>query len=377
MNNNYFKAIATMVGTILGVGIFSIPFVIAQSGILPFLILLPLLAFAQYVFHKLYAEIIIATGEKHRMPGYVAKYFGEQAKYIVLFFVLIASYGSMLAYVLVGGSFLHQLLFPVFGGSQFLYTTILYIMVATIVLYGLKLIAKIDALLAVLLLLTVVMVIGNSLFNINLENYQLVSWPYFLLPYGPIFFAVGGDVAIPEVCRLLDNDRRQVKKAIIWGTFVPAAIIFSFVLAVVGVSGGRTSPDTLAGLASFLPLNVIKIALAFGLMTITTAFLSVAESAKETYVWDLKINKKIAWALALSPAFILYLLGVNNLTSVVSFTGSITGGILGITLIWLFFKVKNSTNNGAKIQTKLTRGMAIFLSFLFVAGFIYSLIEAI
>jgi len=363
-----------MIGTIIGVGIFSVPFVVAKAGVLSFILLLPLLAFAQYIFHKFYAEIIIASGEKHRLPGYAAKYFGEQAKYVVLFFTLIASYGSMLAYILVGGMFLHQLFFPIFGGSQFLYTAILYVVVALIVLYGLKLIAKVDALLATLLLLAVALVIGKSFPNIQIGNFQLASWTYFLLPYGPIFFAVGGDGAVPEVCRLLENDRPLIKKAITWGTFIPAVVIFIFVLAVVGVSGRQTTPDTMAGLAAFLPAEVISIALAFGIMTIVTAFLTVAESTKETYVWDLKINKKIAWLLALLPAFVLYLFGINNLTSVVSLTGSISGGILGLVLIWIFFKAKNGSQEGKMIETRLSKLLAVFLSCLFIAGFIYSLV---
>ena len=363
-----------MIGTILGVGIFSVPFVVAKAGIFSFIVLLPFLALAQHTFHKFYAEVIVASGEKHRLPGYAAKYYGEQVKYIVLFFTLLASYGSMLAYILVGGMFLHQLLSPLFGGSQFIYTSILYVTVAMIVLYGLKLIAKVDALLATLLLLAVVLVMGKSVSEIHLANYQLASWTYFLLPYGPIFFSVGGDGAIPEVCRLLDNDRRLIKKAIAWGSFIPSVIIFLFVLAVVGVSGHQTTPDTLAGLASFLPPGVVSVALAFGIMTITTSFLTVAESTKETYVWDLKINKKIAWLLALLPAFILYLLGLNNLTSVVSLTGSVSGGILGLVLIWIFFKAKNGSHDGRMMETGLSKPLAVFLSCLFIGGFIYSLI---
>lgn len=364
-----------MIGTIIGVGIFSVPIVVARAGILSLLLLLPVLAFAQYTFHKFYSEIIMVSGEKHRLPGYIAKYFDQQSKYVVLFFVLFAAYGSMLAYILVGGMFTHQLFSPLFGGSQFLYTIILYLFVAIVVLYGLKLIAKVDALLAVLLLLSVILVIGKSLAKVDFGNYQFVNWSYFLLPYGPIFFSVGGDGAVPEVCRLLDNDRRLIKKAIAWGTFIPAAIILLFVLAVVGLSGAATSPDTLAGLASFLPPEVMRVALAFGTMTIITAFLTVAEAMKETYVWDLKINKKVAWFLALFPPLVLYLLGVSNLTSVVTITGSITGGILGLVLIWLFFRVKNGSRDGQLIETRLSRGIAVLLSLLFIGGFIYSLLE--
>jgi len=376
MNKNYFQAIATMVGTIIGVGLFSIPFVIAKAGILSLLLLLPALTFVQYLFHKFYAEIVMATNEKHRLPGYAEHYFGKKSRNLVLFVVLIGAYGSLLAYIIIGGIFLNQLLMPYFGDQLFFYTTLLFVLQALIVLFGLKLIAKVETLLTVLLLLTLMMIFGKSMNYFDVNNFTPVNWLYFLLPYGPIFFAVGGDAAIPEVCRLLAGEKQKIRRAIAWGTYIPAIFTFLFIVAVVGVTGANTTPDTLVGLSKVFPQKVIDLAVALGLLAIITSFIAVAQATKEIFVWDLKINKKISWLLALLPSFLLYLAGLQNLTKVVSFTGSITGGLIGIILIWLFFKVKNGSREGALIETNLTRNMAIFLSCLFAAGFLYSLVEA-
>lgn len=375
MNKNYFQAIATMVGTIIGVGLFSIPFVIAKAGILPLLLLLPALAFVQHLFHKYYAEIVMATEEKHRLPGYVERYFGKKSRNVVLLVVLTGAYGSLLAYIIIGGIFLNQLLLPYFGSHLFFYTTLLFVLQALIVLFGLKLIAKVETLLTVLLLLTLMMIFGKSMNYFDINNFTPVNWLYFLLPYGPIFFAVGGDAAIPEVCRLLTGEKQQIKRAIAWGTYIPAIFTFLFIVAVVGVTGVNTTPDTLVGLSGVFPQKVIDLAVALGLLAIVTSFITVAQATKEIFVWDLQINKKISWLLALLPSFFLYLVGMKNLTKVVGFTGSVTGGLIGIILIWLFFKVKNGSHEGVLIETKLTRNMAIFLSCLFAAGFLYSFVE--
>ncbi len=375
MNKNYFQAIATLVGTIIGVGLFSVPFVVAKAGILSLLLLLPALAFVQHLFHRFYAEIIMASGEKHRLPGYVEKYFGENARNLVLAVTLVASYGSLLAYTIVGGIFLNQLAEPYFGDNLFICTTILFAAQALIVLFGLKLIAKVETLLTVLLLLTLVVIFGKSMDYFDLGNFTPVNWALFLLPYGPIFFSVGGDAAIPEVCRLLAGDAKKIKSAIKWGTVIPAIFTFLFVAAVVGVTGARTTPDTLLGLAAVFPQKIIDIAVALGLLAIITSFITVAQATKEIFYWDLKVNKKTSWLLALLPAYLFYLFGIQNLTKVVSFTGSVTGGLIGIILIWLFFKVKNGTKDGIQIETRLTKNMAVFLSFVFALAFIFSLIE--
>ncbi len=377
MSKNYLRAIGTLVGTIIGVGIFSIPFVVSKAGIMPLLILLPLLGFAQHLFHKFYAEIILADGEMHRLPGYVAKYFGENSRNIVLIIVLIASYGGLLAYIIIGGIFTHSLLEPIWGGSPFIYSSVLFLLGALIVFFGLKLIAGVELYLSVLMVLAIGLLSWRSFNYVDLSNYSLIDWRYVFLPYGPIFFSVVGDAAIPEVCRLLGNDKKKIKNVIRWGTFIPVAVTLLFVVAALGVTGVNTTPDTLIGLRSFLSPALISVALILGLLAVFTSFLTLAQATKEIFVWDFKIKREVAWFLALIPPYLLYLIGLHNLTSVVSFTGSVMGGILGIILIWLFFKVKNGSRQGGVMETKLSKKMALILSFLFILGFVSTMIEII
>lgn len=374
-DRNYFKAIATLSGTIIGVGIFSVPFVVSKSGLIPLLVLLTFLAYVQYLFHMYYAEIIMATEGRHRLPGYVADYFGKKNKVIVAIIVLIGNYGSLLAYVILGGIFLNSLLQPILGGSIFLYSTILFLAQALIVLYGLKLIAKVEFLLTGILVIVLGFIFWKSFNFWQTSNYLALDWQYALLPYGPIFFAVGGGAAIPEVYRLLEDNRKKIKSAIAWGTFLPACLTLFFTLAVVGVTGRDTTPDALIGLSSVFSPTIIKTALVFGLLSIVTSFLVVAQAVKEIFIWDLNIARKKAWLLALLPVYLFFLSGAQNLTRVVSFTGAVTGGLIGIILIWLFFKVKNDSPQGKSIETKISKGLAYFLSLLFFAGFIYSLLK--
>jgi tyrosine-specific transport protein len=375
MSKDYLRALGTLVGTIIGVGIFSIPFVASKAGMIPLLVLLPLLGFAQHLFHKFYAEIILAEGEMHRLPGYTAKYFGENSRNIVLVIVLIASYGGLLAYIILSGIFINSLLEPIFGGSPFIYSSVLFLLGALIVFFGLKLIAGVELYLSIIMVLAIILLSWRSFNYIDLSNFSLIDWRYALLPYGPIFFSVGGDAAIPEVCRLLGNDKKKIKSVVRWGTFIPVAVTFLFVVAALGVTGVNTTPDTLVGLRSFFSPTLISIALVLGLLAVFTSFLTLAQATKEIFIWDFKIKRNVAWFLALVPPYLLYLIGLHNLTSVVSFTGSVMGGILGVILIWLFFKVKNGSHQGNLMETKLSKPMAFVLSLLFVIGFIYSLFE--
>jgi tyrosine-specific transport protein len=371
-NKNFYKALATLVGTIIGVGIFTIPFAVIKSGLLPFLILLPLLVYVQRLFHVYYMEIIIATGEKHRLPGYVEEFFGPRAKKLSLGLVLAAVYGSLLAYIITGGLFAYELLSPMLGGNLYIYTLILFAIQSIIVLYGLKMIARVESWLATLMIGAVILIFFKTAAFFSPDNFTAMNWHYFLLPYGPIFFAVGGDAAIPEVCRLLKGERAQIKKVIKWSAYITLVITGLFALAIVGATGALTSPDTLAGLKAIFGSGFISIALLLGLLAVITSFITFAEATKEIFFWDLKISKTKSWLLALAPPLLFYLFGAHNLTQVVAITGSVSGGLIGIIFVWLFYRAKRSPQ-GVLIESKINKTTAWALSIFFIIGFIYSL----
>lgn len=256
MIKNYVLAIATLMGTIIGVGIFTLPFVIGQAGILTLFIYVPLLSYLQYFLHLHFAEVILSTREKHRLPGYAEKYTGQGGRMVALVCEMLGSYGSIIAYIIVGGIFLHQILNPLWGGNLFLYTTILFVFETGVVWFGLKLIASLEFILTAILLLAICIITVKGSYFINPGNYQFLNIKNIFLPYGPIFFAVGGAAAIPEVCRLLDREKKKIKSAIAWGTFTPAAMMMIFTFVIVGITGVNTSQDALSGLS-----NIFRIVL--------------------------------------------------------------------------------------------------------------------
>lgn len=371
MSKNYLLAIATLMGTIIGVGLFAMPFVINKSGVLPLFIYLIALAAIQYFLHLLFAEVILSTKDKHRLPGFMEKYVNKKSKNLAFLVEIIGAYGSSLAYIIIGGLFLHQLLNPYFSHSIFFYATVLFGLVSLIAWFDLKMIAGTELVLSTFLIIAIGLIVWRGFSQIQLANYHLLDWQNIFLPYGPIFFAVGGGAAIPEVCRLLAYEKEKIKSAIFWGTFIPAALMLIFVLVILGISGAETSPDTLAGLSLVLNNGVITFSLIFGLLAIITSYVVVAQATEEVYEWDYKLNNKLAWFLACFIPYFLYLIGWTNLIKVISFTGAITGGLAGIVLIWLAFKVKANPERVSVINNKLTKPLAYFLSLLFILGVVY------
>ena len=105
-------AYASLIGTIIGAGVFGIPYVMSRSGILFSLFYFLILGGVALFLHLAFGEIVLRTKEKHRLIGYAQKYLGKKAKILITFSTLFGTIGALLAYIILGGDFL-KIIFPV------------------------------------------------------------------------------------------------------------------------------------------------------------------------------------------------------------------------------------------------------------------------
>ena len=79
-SKNYYQAIAVLIGQIVGVGIFGMPFLFAKAGLLSLLFFIVFIGLVQYFIHLVYANLVLATPTYHQLPGYTEMYLGRRAK---------------------------------------------------------------------------------------------------------------------------------------------------------------------------------------------------------------------------------------------------------------------------------------------------------
>ncbi|MDD4333407.1 MAG: aromatic amino acid transport family protein [Patescibacteria group bacterium] len=370
----YYQALAVLVGYIIGVGMFGLPFLTVKSGVLSFLILLFLIAIIQYFCNLIYASVILETESYHRLSGYAEVYLGKFWKHFCMAAKIVGNYGSLLAYIIITGIFLNQLLAPYFGGNEFFYGTILFALEALIIFFGVSSIGRAELVMTGLLLVTVAVLCIKGLFHAQIANYSMIDWKYFLLPYGAMLLALDGSGAIPLAVKLLKRDRRAVKKVVRQSTSIAAIVILFFVLSIVGVSGINTTADALTGIEGILENNIIGLALIFGVLTMVTSFLGVAEDMRESFVEDYKMKKFAAWFLALFVPYLLYLAGMRNLIAIISFAGAIAGGLSAIILILIFLKLRKEERHLILFKRKPKIFFLSLLILFFIAGMIYEVV---
>jgi len=367
----YYQSIAVMFGYIIGVGMFGLPYLTNKVGVLSFLLLLVGMAFVQYFCHLIFASVILETKAYHRLPGYAGIYLGKFWKHLGLLTKVVGNYGSLLAYIVITGIFLNQLLAPYFGENILLYATVLFLAEALIIFFGVKSIGPAELVMTGLLFLVLGFLCVKGVPHLAISNYHLADWRLFFLPYGAMLFALDGSGAVPLAVKLLNRDQKATKKVIRISIFGSMFIILFFVLIITGISGDNTTPDALVGLEGILSQNIINVALLFGVLTMITSFLGVAEDLRESLSEDYKINKTLAWALTITAPFLLYLAGVSDLIQIISFTGAVSGSLGVIILLLIFNKLRKEEKPLKLFKKKPSLFFIAFLVCLFLAGMVY------
>lgn len=374
MNKNFFYATAILIGTIVGAGMFGIPYVVAQSGFLIGAIFLLFLTVVSLLIHLIYGEIVCRTKEKHRLVGYAEYYLGKWGKIIITFSVLFGLYGSLLVYIIISGEFLSTIFSPLLGGSAFTYSLIFFAVGALAILKGLSLIERLELIMALFLVLVVFLIFFSGLPRLDISNLKTINLKYFFLPYGIILWALAGGAAIPEIKEILKTDGKKYKKIIIFGTVIPAILYLLFMFIVIGVTGTDTSPEAIEGLIGSLGREIIILGAIFGALAAMTSFFVIGLCLKKVFWYDYKINKTLSWFLACSIPLIGFLLGLRAFIPIIGFLGVILGAIEGTALILIYKKAKKFGNREPEYSLKIPNIITYALIGIFVLGLIYQVI---
>ena len=190
---NYIYPIATLAGSIIGVGFLSLPYITIKVGIWAMLFYFAVLTMFIVFVHVIFAQISLKTPDHKRWPGFVGFYLGVGAKRIVLALMTLGSFGILLVYLIIGGEFLTNIFAPIFGGSPLLYVLVYFAFASIFIYFGEKIIPKIDFLAISSLLAILLIILMKGFANIKIENIftvqpMLNDFKTMFLPYGDIMF---------------------------------------------------------------------------------------------------------------------------------------------------------------------------------------------
>ena len=373
--NKFYAAVAVLVGGVVGVGIFGVPFVFAKAGFLTGLLFLIGLTILVLTINLAYGEVILRTDKPHQLVGYAGLYLGDFAKKITFFAFVLGIYSALLAYIVVAGEFLTNIVALKFYFSPGALGIIFFMVGSVAVAAGFKTIAKIDFWAALFYVAAVLGVGVWGLPHIDFSNFDLFQREFWFLPYGVILFALTGMSSIVLQKEILEGKEFLLKKAIWWGTLLPAILYLVLAFIVVGISGEATSTEAIAGLMPFLGQKVIILGSLFGLVAMFTSFVNLSRVLQESFSFDWDLPKFWAWFFALFPPFLIFLFGVRDFINIIGLAGSLSIGLLSIIFILIYGKVKKLGHRIPEYSLNYPRWFWYLVMLLFSTGVILALIK--
>lgn len=360
MKNPVLLAFLSMIGTIIGAGIFGVPFVFSQSGVPIGLIYCAVLGATACAIHWLYAQVVAATPGKHRLVGYSLRHLGHWAADVVSVTNPLGLLGSLLAYVILGGGFL----FVLFGGSEFFWSLGFFAVMALLLVFPFRRVAGFEAVLSWFLIAVAVIIIFFVSPHIKLDNLLTMTTSKWFLPYGVIFFSFGGISVVPDIVDTLKKRMKKVALAVFGGTIVSIVITAAFGLAVAGASGSGTTNNAITGLIPIVGNYIIAAGAIFGLLAVATSFITMGENLKEQFRFDFHLSRWAAWLAAVAIPLGAFLFGARDFTGVIGFIGATFGVIDGIIIVLM----------ARRIVRGYLRALAIPLIVIFVMGIVSEVI---
>ena len=365
----FWQAVFILSGMIIGAGMFGIPFSFARAGFWLGTLELAVLTSVVLVFHVLYAELVLATPDFHRMPGYMGRFLGRWASMVSGWSAFFGISGSLLVYVLLGATFLQTIVGGYFFG-EFGWVIGMVIMGAVITRFSLKKETLVNSILTVLLVGFIIFIVTLLIPKIEFIHIGGFFLKEVFAPYGVLLFALSGGVVIPDVVTYLGRDRTRVRRAVVVGTVLPAVLYFLFAFVVVGVSGGLVSPEAITGLQVIAGDFVVRIGSIIGFLAVITSFVVLSSSFQALFSLDFGIPRVVSWgAVSLIP-LVLYVFGFTDFISVIGAVGAVAIGIDSALVVASYHMLKRREGHRFSWFSYVWKFLIFFM---IAAGVIYEL----
>ncbi|MDD5251966.1 MAG: aromatic amino acid transport family protein [Patescibacteria group bacterium] len=335
----FWVATASLVGTMIGVGIFGVPYAMSRVGVGLALAYFVVLGGIQLLQHLFLAEAAMAVEEKQRLPGLVGRFLGSKARLLTGVTNIFGLWASLMAYVIVGGGFLFVIFGPYLGGDALTYQLVWAGFFAFVVFMKPEFVTRTAFVGTTALIIALVAVFVSAAPDIRLINLPWVNLQDAFLPYGVILFALSALPAIPQMEDTLRGRHEHYRQAIVTGTVIGVLLTAAFGLCVYGVTGMATTPDTVTGLQARLGDGIASLAAAVGFIAVMNCSFNIGNNIRTTFQFDYGRGRVSSWLLTVGVPIGLILVSDSSFVSVIGFSGAVFGGVTSVVVALLYLAV--------------------------------------
>ncbi len=371
----FFEAVAILVGTMIGAGIFALPYAVEQIGLIPGLTVMGLVALMVMLLYLLLGELSLSTKGLHHFTGFAEVYLGKWGKWTMLFTMAISMYLPLLAYTVAQG----EIITNIFGGDQQINSLLYFSFCAVCVFFGMHVFRRFEFIINIAFIILVVAITFLAAPSFSLDKIAHIDWRGVAMPYGVILFAFGGGSAVPLMRAVLKGQEEKMRSALITGVIIVFALytVFAFVLA--GALGDKVTPIVTLSLGETIGPMAVLVANLFAFFAMTSCFLSLGSSLQLMYRHDFGLGKTLAWLLTISVPLSLFFVGFNNFFALINLSGAVAGGLESMLLLIIYWRLRHLRKTGRTPEYRLDQYLFIIviLFLMFMSGLVYSLYESI
>ncbi len=335
----FILATSLLVGTIIGAGIFSLPFVFSQAGILGGVLFGIVVALIAICVLLMYADLILDDHSEHRIMGLARHYFGKKGFFSLLFVNGAGTLFVLTTYIVLSVSFLKIF----FADTPFLILALVFWLISFWAIFlRIKNEAQLEFFATMGIGIVIVTILGFGLSH--LEEFSLSLSPFspflFVLPIGAFLFSLGGRAVIPDVVMFLKGEKKRVRWVVSSGVFLSLALYFVFVIGVVSMSDVITQ-DGVSGLVK-LPWNVQIIMGVLGIFALWSSFISNGSDLFRSFRQDVGLSRVVAGGIVSLVPIGLVFMGFDNFLMLVSIVGGLFLAVewASIVLMWIAMRKK-------------------------------------
>jgi len=358
------EAFATIVGTVVGLGILAIPFAAKGVGVWPTVLLILWVAVVMTVLNVLFAEIIIFDKREECIIAYAGRYLGEWARRIESCSIFFGYTGSILAYVLAVAVFI-QAVIP--GDINYFWPIVLAYSGATcaVLINGVKNLGRLEFLLTGLMCAAFV-----TVFLVSGAHWEPVAdnWGKTILPYGVVWFALTGESAIPIAVSLLGKEKKKILKTILGAYVLIVLVTILFFVGALKTGGLDIGPDPFVAMAQKMGEWVKYAGTLIGILAVVTSHWVLSTYLKKILVSDIKTTPLTGWFLAVFTPLVLILLGASNFVHVIGLVGVVAGTTDALILLTIYKKIFSRENTRPRVLPFKLPGAVIWIIFFLLLG---------
>lgn len=360
-----------MVGTAVGAGIFALPYVFAQAGVLIGLGYVFGLGSVLALVNLAYGEVALSTDGDHQFVAYVERYLGKRWKVIATFTICVGFYGALSAYAVEVSNLLYGLLGNWLPFTRLQLGLIYFGLVSSALGVGLRAVTVIEKIMMVIMLALVSTLVIIGLPHITMSNYQAVNTAGLFLPYGVVLFALAAASAVPDMKAVLTQRLSGLKKAILIGSIVPIVIYAIFATVAIGITGTNTTESAVVGLGAVLGPWALMIGSVFGCVTMTTSFLILGLVLREMYQFDFKISPTLAWAATIIPPLLMLIFNWLSFIEILGISGALVGGLEGIMIMHMHRRLRIVHHRSSEFTVTQSSILHALTYLIFIGGIVY------